>query len=392
MSILASQVISAIQSVVGEEPSPLHVPYFAGNEAKYVAQCVETGWVSSVGGFVEQFEQKLCEITGARYAVAVSNGTSGLMVALKLAGVLPGDEVIVPAMTFVATANAVCHVQAVPHFAEIERKHMGIDPAKLRDYLNEVTSRRDAKTVNRITGRPITAIVPMHTFGHPCKIQEICEVAEGFGIAVVEDAAESLGSYVGNKHTGTFGKLGMVSFNGNKIATTGGGGVILTDDDALGPLAKHITTTAKLPHAWEFFHDQVAYNFRMPNLNAALGCGQLEKLDEFVTVKRELANRYRKAFSAIDGVEFFDEPNNCRSNFWLNSIRLRHATIEERDALLNLANKKQLGLRPAWQLMTQLPMYVDNPRMVLEVAVAIQANVINLPSGVEVAIRGNGRA
>ncbi|QDT03506.1 Putative pyridoxal phosphate-dependent aminotransferase EpsN [Rubripirellula lacrimiformis] len=386
MNTLPNQIVDTIASVIGDQSVPLHAPYFGGQEAKYVAQCVETGWVSSVGSFVDQFERMLCDITGAKYAVAVSNGTSGLLVALQLAGVRPGDEVLVPAMTFVATANAVSHLHAIPHLVEIESEQLGLDPEKLGDYLAEITEVRNGVTINRTTGRPITAIVPMHAFGHPCKIQAIIAVVDRFGIAVVEDAAESLGSKVAGQHTGTFGRLGMISFNGNKIATTGGGGVILTDDDELGPLAKHLTTTAKVPHAWEFFHDQVGYNFRMPNLNAALGCGQLEQLDHFLASKRNLAARYRDAFSTIDGVRFVDQPTGTESNFWLAAIVLDQDQLKERDSILTLANSRGIGLRPAWQLMNDLPMYCDNPAMDLAVAKQVQASLINLPSGVQVAI------
>lgn len=385
-------VMAAIRGVIGNAPAILHEPHFAGNEARYVTDCVKTGWVSSVGSYVDRFERDLADRTGAKHAIACSNGTSALLVAIQLAGVRPGDEVIIPAMTFVATANAVSHAGGVPHLVDIDETTLGMDHEKLDRHLREIirpdTVHRDnVRPINRHTGRPIAAVVPMHCFGHPCEIRRIIEVADRHGLPVVEDAAESLGSTAGGRHTGTFGRLGMISFNGNKIVTTGGGGAILTDDAELAADAKALTTTAKVPHRFRFHHDRVAYNFRMPNLNAALGCGQLEHLDRSVAAKRELADRYREAFSGVDGVTFVDEPAGTRSNFWLSAIRLTGNDAAATDQFLHRSNDDGVMTRPAWELMNDLPMYADCPTSDLSTARRVTPELVNLPSGVAVAER-----
>ncbi|QDV44211.1 Putative pyridoxal phosphate-dependent aminotransferase EpsN [Stieleria neptunia] len=365
----------------------LHAPVFDGNELQYVSQCVSTGWVSSVGSFVTRFEEMLREITGVQRVVACSNGTSALFLALKLAGVETGDEVLVPALTFVATANAVSHCGAVPYLVDSEPVTLGIDCAKLRSELAESTRVVGGHTYSRKTGRRISAIVPMHCFGHPCAMDEIVSLAEEFRLQVVEDAAESLGSTRDGRHAGTFGRVSIMSFNGNKIVTTGGGGAILTNDADLGDRAKHLTTTAKVPHAWKFYHDEVGYNLRMPNLNAALGCGQLEQLDRFIAAKRDLASRYIKAFRDVDGVSAFEEPRGCRSNYWLNAILLDATHVSLRDAMLKETNEGNIMTRPAWELLHQLPMFRSCPRVDLSQAESIQSRLINIPSGVSVAER-----
>lgn len=385
MNNTINNTIAAIRSAIGDEQALLHTPVFEGNELKYVSQCVTTGWVSSVGSFVNRFEQMLCEITGAKCAIACSNGTSALFISLKLVGVEPGDEVLIPALTFVATANAVSHCGATPHLVDSESATLGIDATKLRSWLEETTELRSGQTFNKATGKRIAAIVPMHCFGHPSQMDQIASVTAEYGIPIVEDAAESLGSTYRGQHTGTFGKIAAVSFNGNKIATTGGGGAILTNDEALGVQAKHLTTTAKVPHAWRFYHDQVGYNLRMPNLNAALGCGQLEQLEHFISVKRQLADRYIAAFENVEGVTFLKEPTDCVSNYWLNAIMLSPENATFRDDLLNQTNEQKIMTRPAWELMHKLPMYESCPAMDLSVAESIQARLINIPSGVSVA-------
>ena len=387
MTSLDQRVVKTIQSVIGHEPATLHEPNFSGNEEKYVAECVRTGWVSSVGSFVDRFEMMLQEITGAKFAVAVSNGTSGLFIALKLAGVEPGDEVLVPALTFVATANAVCHCGATPHFVDIELDSLGVNPERLRDYLNECTRIVDGQRVNKQTNRKIAALVPVHAFGHPCQVTALMDVAHEFNLAIVEDAAESLGSRYENQHTGTLGRLGMISFNGNKICTTGGGGAILTNDQDLGRQAKHLTTTAKIPHAWKFHHDQVAFNFRMPNLNAALGCAQLEQLDSFVTLKRQLATSYEGAFRDCDQVNLLTEPKSARSNYWLNTLLLNDASSALRDQILETTNQAGIMTRAAWDLMPDLPMYSDCPRDELPNCRNAYLRILSLPSGIAVAER-----
>lgn len=379
--------VSAIENVLpAKRPLPLHEPLFGGNEWAYVKECIDTGWVSSVGKYVDEFERRLAEVTGAHYAIATVNGTAALHVALHLSGVRPGDEVLVPALSFVATANAVAHCGAIPHFVDSEESTLGLDPNALRDYLVSMTERREGSARNKITGRKLAAIVPMHAFGHPVDLDALLSVSADFGIPVVEDAAESLGSYYKGRHTGTFGKFAALSFNGNKIITTGGGGAILTQDAELARHAKHITTTAKKPHRWEFFHDEVAWNYRLPNLNAALGCAQLERLPEFLASKRALADRYKYAFASDPEIRFANEPNDCRSNYWLGTVLLRNPSVLVRDQLLAAANDAGFMVRPAWTLLNQLPMYSACPAAPLPVAERLSASIINLPSSPSIAL------
>lgn len=377
-------VVRAIKTVLPKREGPigLHEPYFAGNEWVYVKECIDTNWVSSVGKYVDHFEAMLAEYTGVSKAIATSNGTSALHICLQLLGVDNGDEVLVPALTFIATANAVVYCGAVPHFVDSDEYTLGVDPNKLRKYLEEIAEIRQGSCFNKSTGRRIRAVVPMHTFGHPMDLDTLIEVCKQFNIEIVEDAAESLGSNYKGRHTGNFGKVAALSFNGNKIVTTGGGGAILTNDPELGKLAKHLTTQAKLPHKWEFNHDMVGYNYRMPNLNAALGCAQLEQLPVFLEKKRELAERYRQVFTGIHGVEFFVEPKFARSNYWLNAISLTDDAAYSRDELLEFLNQNGIMARPAWNLMYNLPMYKTCPRMDCTVAENIAARIINIPSSV----------
>lgn len=377
---LAQIICERIRRVTCSGSAPLHEPSFKGNEWAYVKECIDTGWVSSVGSFVDRFECELAETTGAKYAVVVSNGTSGLQVALQVSGVETGDEVIVPALSFVATANAVRHCGAHPHFADSDAATLGMDAAALADYLPTVVERRGGASVNRYTGRRIAAIVPMHTFGHPADVPTLLRVANRYGITVVEDAAESLGSLIDGRHTGTYGLCAMLSFNGNKIVTTGGGGAIITDDARLAKRAKHLTTTAKLPHKWAFFHDEVGYNYRMPNLNAALGCAQLEQLAGFVAAKRELATRYANAFADVPGVALFLERTGTRANYWLQTLILDRSVAEQRDAILARTNDSGQMTRPAWELLTQLPMYAACPTMPTPIARDLASRIVNLPS------------
>lgn len=378
------QIVNAIKTCLStdKEVIALHEPCFRGREWEYVKECLDAGLVSSVGKYVDLFEEKLAEFTGVRKAVAVVNGTAALHIALRLAGVEPGDEVLVPALTFVATANAVTYCNAVPHFVDSEFRTLGLDPYKLADYLKDIAEYKDGETFNRFTGRRIKAVVPMHTFGHPVDMDPLMEVAERYRLEVVEDAAESLGSYYKGRHTGNWGKLSVVSFNGNKIVTTGGGGAILTNDEKLGKLAKHLTTTAKVPHKWAYFHDMVGYNYRMPNINVALGCAQLEQLPDFIKRKRRLAKRYKEAFTKVPGITVFQEPGFAKSNYWLNALLLDSKYARFRDQLLELTHREGIFTRPAWELIPQLPMYRDTPRMNLEVSTSIGGRLINLPSGV----------
>ena len=383
--MFAEQVISAIRSVVGLKAATLHEPSFNGNEWLYLKECLDSTFVSSVGKFVDRFESDLATFTGARHAIAVVNGTAALHIALKLAGVKINDEVLIPALTFVATANAVSYCGAKPHFVDSESRTLGIDAANLREYLMSHTEQRSNQCVNKSTGQVIRALVPMHTFGHPVDLNGLLAVAHDFNLVLVEDAAESLGSYYRGQHTGTFGQMGTLSFNGNKTITTGGGGAILTNDEELARHAKHLTTTAKLPHVWEFNHDEIGFNYRLPNLNAALGCAQLEKLPEKLIQKRELFKRYKAAFSSVAGISLMVEPEQCLSNYWLQTLVLNPECSDQRDVLLQAANEAGLMARPAWTLMHKLTPFEHCPRMGLEVADSLAQRIINIPSSPDLA-------
>lgn len=379
-SSLAESVRSAISQVVGPGAAALHTPHFGGNELAYLKECIDSTFVSSVGKFVDRFEAELAAYTGAKHAVAVVNGTAALQVALGLAGVRAGDEVLVPTMTFVATANAVAYCGATPHFTDSEERTLGMDPRALREHLQGAATIRGGQCVNRETGRVIRALVPMHTFGHIVDIDGLLSVARDFNLTLVEDAAESLGSTAGDRHAGTFGLLATLSFNGNKVVTTGGGGAILTNDQALAREAKHLTTTAKVPHRWEYTHDRIGYNYRLPNVNAALGCAQLEQLPSFLDAKRRLFERYRAAFAGMSGLRLVEEPAGTRSNYWLQTIVLDASVAAQRDEVLAATNDAGLMTRPAWTLMHKLQPYLGSPRMELSVAESLEQRVINLPS------------
>ncbi|MUT65007.1 LegC family aminotransferase [Paenibacillus sp. NEAU-GSW1] len=360
----------------------LHEPLFEGKEWEYVKDCLDTGWVSSVGQYVDRFERELAAYTGAPYAIAVMNGTAALHICLLLAGVKPGDEVLMPSLTFVATANALSYCGAVPHLIDVSSDTLGVDPVKLDHYLRGIAElRSDGFAYNRQTGRRMAAVVPMHTFGHPVELDSLVDVCDRYRLELVEDAAESLGSYYKGRHTGTFGKLAAISFNGNKIITTGGGGAILTADESLAKQAKHLTTTAKLPHRWAFHHDQTAYNYRMPNLNAALGCAQLEQLPSFLARKHKLSAHYQQAISPLKGISFFTEQEHVSSNYWLNAILLDEPDEQLRDRILDATNNAGLMTRPIWTPMHRLPMYSECPRMDLTVTEQLEHRIINLPSG-----------
>jgi perosamine synthetase len=374
------QIVKAIQSVVGTEPVALHEPRFSGNEWVYLKECLDSTFVSSVGKFVDRFEDELCAFTGAKRAVAVVNGTAALHVALRLAGVEAGDEVILPALTFIATTNAVTYCGATPHFVDSNERSLGMDAVALREHLSDISEIQSSHCINRKTGRVIRAMLPMHTFGHPVDIEELVAVAHDFRLQLIEDAAESLGSTVCGRQTGTFGLMGTLSFNGNKTITTGGGGAILTNNLELGVRAKHLTTTAKLPHRWNFVHDEVGYNYRLPNLNAALGCAQLEQMHGFIADKRRLFNHYRLAFAKVGGVSLVVEPDACRSNYWLQTLLLDRSFAHQRDDVLRATNDAGLMTRPVWTLMHHLPMYINSPKANLPVAESLEQRLINIPS------------
>jgi perosamine synthetase len=386
-STLASQVVDAIQSVVGSS-AVLHEPRFNGNEWKYLKECLDSTFVSSVGKFVDRFEADLSAYTGAKHAVAVVNGTSALHIALQLAGVKPDNEVLIPALTFVATANAVSYCGAIPHFVDSEERTLGVDPQALREYLQSITEIRGGQCFNKATDHVIRALVPVHTFGHPVNIEGMMAVARDFHLALVEDAAESLGSTYQGHHMGTFGLVGALSFNGNKIVTTGGGGAIITNDSLLAKHAKHLTTTAKVPHRWDYVHDEIGYNYRLPNINAALGCAQLEQLPGFLEKKRSLCERYKNAFARIAQLLIFSEPKDCRSNYWLQTLVLDDFSADKKNAILTATNDAGLMTRPTWVLMHHLKPYLKHPKMELPVAESLGQRLINLPSSVQMEIEG----
>ena len=381
MRNLASEIVERLRATIGNGPYALHEPTLSELDELAVVSCIRSGFVSSVGPEVSQFERQLEGLTGCKHAVAVVNGTAALHVALLLAGVQPGDEVIVPALSFIATANAVSYCQAVPHFVDIEHRTLGIDSEALRHWLRDIAHISDGRFVNRLTGRKISALVPMHVFGNPCEIEALSEVASEFGLAMVEDAAESIGSRRHGKHTGTTGLLGAVSFNGNKVITTGGGGAILTNDQRLADRALHLTTTAKLPHPWRYVHDEVGFNYRMPNLNAALGCAQLAQLDDFVASKRRLAAKYGEAFSDLGSVAVLREAPGSSSNYWLQTLILSQEGAKQRDSILENATRAGFGCRPAWDLLTRLKPYRFCPSAPLPIAQDLERRIINLPSG-----------
>ena len=379
----------AIQQVVGSsspgQPIALHEPDFRGTEAwAYVKDCLDTGWVSTAGQWVSRFEQELAAATGAVYAVAVTNGTVALRLALHLVGVRPGDEVLLPPLSFVATANAVAHLGAVPHFVDVEPTTLAMDSAALAERLEQLAERRDGQLLNRETGRRLAAVVPVHVFGHPADGPALRAVADAWGLPLVEDAAEALGSWRGDTHCGLFGAMGTLSFNGNKLITTGGGGALFTNDAELAQRARHLSTTAKLPHPWAFDHDAVGWNDRLPNLNAALGVAQLEDLERRLQAKRMLAERYGAALIGLEGVELVAEPAGCRSNHWLVSLRFTAAdpleAERQRLQLLEATHAVGLLLRPVWTLLHHLPMYAASPHGELPVAEDQAPRLVNLPS------------
>lgn len=372
------EFVKDVKRLYGKDFVPLHEPTFKGNEVKYITDCINTGWVSSVGSYVSSFEEHLAKLVGVKRAVAVVNGTAALQIALKVAGVEVNDEVLIPSLTFIATANAVSYLHAVPHFVDISEETLGVDPVRLEEYLVKNAVLRNGELFNKITNRRIKALVPMHTFGHPCEMDELVALCEKFKLLLVEDAAESLGSYYKGKHTGSFGKVNAMSFNGNKIVTTGGGGAILTDDEELADYAKHLTTTAKVPHRWEYVHDEIGYNYRMPNINAALGCAQLEKIDEYIEKKRHLTNFYEKQISDLKGVRLFTEPSNSNSNYWLQTLILDETM--DRDKVLTFLNDNGVMSRPVWLPIHLTEMYKTSPKMDLVITQSMSSRILNIPS------------
>ena len=358
---------------------PLHEPRFLGNEKKYLNECIDSTFVSSVGKFVDKFEEDIANYIGVKYAVATSNGTSALHIALLISGVESDDEVITQPLTFVATCNAISYCGAQPVFVDVDKDTMGLSPTALGFFLENNTTVKNQQCINNKTGKVIKACVPMHTFGHPCRIDEIKEICNKHHVFLIEDAAESVGSTYKGRHTGAFGQVGVMSFNGNKIITAGGGGCIVTSDKALAKKAKYLTTTAKVPHKWNFNHDMVGYNYRMPNLNAALLVAQLENLDNFISSKRKLANVYEAFFNSTNYV-FVKEPMDSKSNYWLNSILLKNK--QQRDEFLDETNSSGIMTRPIWILMNKLIMFQNAQCGKLTNAEWLEERVVNIPSGV----------
>jgi aminotransferase in exopolysaccharide biosynthesis len=374
------KIVDYIKDLYGQDFVPLSVPQFIGNEKKYLNECIDTTFVSSVGKFVDRFEDDMAAYTGARRAVVCVSGTNALHMALMLAGVERDNEVLTQALTFIATCNAISYIGAHPVFIDVDKQTMGLSPDAVKAWLTAHAEVRNGHCYNKQTGRRVKACVPMHTFGHPVRIEELAVICAEWHLELVEDAAESIGSKYKGKHTGLFGKVGVLSFNGNKTITTGGGGMLLFNDEELGTLAKHLTTQAKVPHRWEFRHDHIGYNYRMPNINAALGCAQLEHLDEYVADKRATAAAYAEYFKQVDDIQFFTEPENCFSNYWLNAVILKDH--EAQQAFLQYTNDHGVMTRPIWELMSRLPMFEHCQHDELENTIFFADRVVNIPSSV----------
>lgn len=375
-----TEFVHQIYSIPVNKMVPLHAPKFIGNEKKYLTECIDTTFVSSVGEFVNRFEEDVAKYTGAARAIVCVSGTNALHMAMMLVGVEREDEVLTQALTFIATCNAISYIGAHPVFIDVDKSTLGLSPDALKSWLAEKAEVRENTCYNIATGRRIKACVPMHTFGHPARIEEIAAICKEWHIELVEDAAESIGSFYKGKHTGTFGKIGAISFNGNKTITTGGGGMMLFQDKVLGDYAKHITTQAKVRHRWEFVHDHIGYNYRMPNINAALGCAQLEHLEEYIADKRRTAKMYDEFFKQFPEIKFFTEPENCRSNYWLNVIILKDKATQLE--FLEYTNDHGVMTRPVWKLMNLLPMFENCETDGLSNTQWLADRIVNIPSSI----------
>jgi perosamine synthetase len=382
--LLENKIFNILSRIFKDKtpPFPLHEPCFKGNEINYLTNCIDTNYVSSIGNYVNQFENKLAEYTGAKHAIVLMNGTNSIQVSLRLCDVLANDEILVPSLTFVGTVNAICYLGAIPHFVDCEDKTFGINTIELRNWLKYSCKITSEGCFNLKTRRRIKAILPVHVFGHPCDIEGLLSIAKDFKLKIIEDAAEALGSFYFGRHVGTFGNLGIISFNGNKIITTGGGGAIITNDSKLAKKAKHLITTAKKNHPWEFIHDDIGYNFRMPNLNAALGCAQLEQIDKFLKYKIKLYNMYKKEFKGCKDLKLIKQPRGCRSNYWLNTIILAKANKTKRDKILKKLNKAGYFIRPVWRPIHLQKPYLGFPKSPMVMTEDLSQRIINLPSSV----------
>lgn len=376
-----SDIVSFIRKLYNTDDFiPLHAPVFNGNEKKYLEECIDSTFVSSVGKFVDRFEESVKDFTGANSAVVCVNGTNALHIAMLLVGVERNDEVITQALTFIATCNAISYIGAHPIFLDVDKDTMGLSPISVENWLKDNAEIKNSICYNKKTGRRVKACIPMHTFGHPVHLDKLIDVCKRYHLELIEDAAESLGSFYKGKHTGTFGKIGVISFNGNKTITTGGGGMLLFQDEKLAKKAKHITTQAKVPHIWEFIHDEIGYNYRMPNINAALGCAQIEQIDNILSNKLETAEKYRTFFSNVPEIDFFNSPIDCNSNYWLNSIIMKNK--ESQQEFLKYSNENNVMTRPLWELMNKLPMYSKCETDSLINSIWFYERVVNLPSSI----------
>ena len=377
---LPLRILSAIKKIVTEDTASLHSPLFIGEEKKLLNLCIDSNYVSSIGQFVNEFEKKICIFTGAKYAIALSNGTSALHIGLLLTGVKKGDEVLVPSMTFIATANAISYCNAIPHFIDINESTLGIDVDKLSEYLKNHTFIKNGKCMNSITGNIISAVVPVHTFGHPIEIDKLLKLSKKYNLKVIEDSAEALGSKYKNQHCGTFGNLGVLSFNGNKIITTGGGGAIITNNRLLAEKIRHFSTQAKISHKWNLEHDYIGYNYRMPNINAALGVAQIDNIEKYLRLKRKLFDMYKNAFKDIDECEIMKEPKDCYSNYWLQTVILKKNVCSELVKILEITNNNNIQTRPSWTPLHKLKMYKKNPKSDLSITNSLSQRILNIPS------------
>ena len=379
---MCKNIVSYIRDIYGvqQEFIPLHEPRFIGNEKKYVLEAIDSTFVSSIGSYVDKFESMMCDLTGSKYAIAIVNGTNALHLSLLLADVKEGDEVLTQPLTFIATVNAISYCNATPHFVDVDKETLGLSPSKLENYLNDISLMRNGQCYNKKTGKRISACVPMHTFGLPLFIDKLVEVCSRYNIPVIEDAAESLGSYYKKKHTGTFGLLGVFSFNGNKIVTSGGGGAIITNNEDLAKKAKHLSTQSKIPHKWEFKHDEIGFNYRMPNLNAALACAQLEQLEFYIQNKRKLSDLYFGFFKNNNDIKLIREVKESKSNYWLNSIILKDK--KQRDNFLKFTNENGVMTRPIWNLMNKLDMFKKANCSDLKTAEWLEERVVSITSSV----------
>jgi len=378
--ILSKKIIKVIQKVTGKKKSNLHEPNFSGKEIDLLKKCIKSNYVSTVGPQVEIFEKKLAKLTGAKYVIACVNGTSALHLSLKSINIDKNCEVLLPSLSFVASANAVNYCGGTPHFVDSDKKTLGVNPEKLERYLEKTCTVKRNICFNKKTKKRISALIVVHIFGHPGEIFKIRKLCKKFFINLIEDAAEGIGSYFHNQHVGTFGKMGIISFNGNKTITTGGGGAIITNNKKIANIVKSLSTTNKLPHPWKYDYEAVGYNYRLPNINSALGIAQLNSLKKILADKRNLFKKYKKEFSKIREIDFFHEPKFCKSNYWLNAILLKNSSILKRDYIINKINKKKIQVRPCWKLLHRLKHFANCPKMNLDEAISLESKIITLPS------------